>query len=203
MLVYPLTGALSDRTTSRFGRRRPWIACGAVIFGIALYVLGLQHSLVGIGVCWVIATVGFCVLTAALTATISDQVPVAQRGLVSGWLAAPQAVGTILGLVLVLYVVTSQPLGYLAIAVLLVVSTVPFLIRPDVVMSAQDRAPMTVRGLIDGLWIDPRRHRDFGWTLLGRVLTNLGNAFGTSLLLYFLMFGLADPDADDDLILLT
>ena len=32
IIAYPLTGALSDRTTSRFGRRRPWIAIGAVVF---------------------------------------------------------------------------------------------------------------------------------------------------------------------------
>ncbi len=34
-----------------------------------------------------LALTGFCVLTAALTATISDRVPVNQRGFVSGWSA--------------------------------------------------------------------------------------------------------------------
>ena len=203
ILAYPLTGALSDRTTSRFGRRRPWIAAGALLFGVSLALLGRQDGLVGIGICWVLATVGFCVMTAALTATVSDQVPVDQRGYVSGWLAAPQAVGTILGLVLVLYVFTGRALGYLAVAFLLVVLTAPFLLRPDAVLPRSERPPMTLRSLIEGLWINPRTHRDFGWTLLGRVLTNLGNALGTSLLLYFLMFGLGDAEAEDDLLLLT
>lgn len=30
----PLVGALSDRTRSRYGRRKPWIAAGGVIFGV-------------------------------------------------------------------------------------------------------------------------------------------------------------------------
>ena len=98
LIAYPLTGALSDRTTSRFGRRRPWIAGGALLFAVSLVLLGLQTSIVGIGIFWALALIGFCVLTAALTATISDQVPVDQRGFVSGWISAPQAVGTILGL---------------------------------------------------------------------------------------------------------
>ena len=97
LIAYPLTGALSDRTTSRFGRRRPWIAAGALLFAASLFVLGLQESIVGVGVFWALALTGFCVLTAALTASISDQVPVNQRGYVSGWISAPQAIGTILG----------------------------------------------------------------------------------------------------------
>ena len=61
---------------------------------------------------------------------------------------------------------------------------------------------MTARGVVESLWISPREHPDFGWTLLSRVLVNFGNAFGTSLLLYFLEFGLHDAHADDDLLIL-
>ena len=39
LIAYPLTGALSDRTVSRFGRRRPWIALGALPFQPWLGVL--------------------------------------------------------------------------------------------------------------------------------------------------------------------
>ncbi|GIT80568.1 MFS transporter [Leifsonia sp. LS1] len=202
IIAYPLTGALSDRTTSRFGRRRPWIAGGALLFAAALLLLGLQTTIVGIGVFWSLALTGFCVLTAALTATISDQVPVAQRGYVSGWISAPQAIGIILGVSLVTYVFVGAVVGYAAMAVLLLLLVLPFLFLPDAVLPTELRQPMTARGVIEGLWISPREHPDFGWTLLSRILVNFGNAFGTSLLLYFLEFGLKDPDADDDLLIL-
>jgi Na+/melibiose symporter-like transporter len=35
----PLIGALSDRTRSRFGRRRPWIIAGSFLFGLAAIAL--------------------------------------------------------------------------------------------------------------------------------------------------------------------
>jgi MFS family permease len=203
IVAFPLTGALSDRTTGRFGRRRPWIAIGAAIFAIALLLLGLQNTMVGIGVFWCLALTGFCVLTAALTATISDQVPVNQRGYVSGWLSAPQAIGTILGLVLVTTLFTGTFFGYAAMAVLLIVLVLPFLFLPDAVLTRESRERMSMRGIIESLWISPRQHPDFGWTLLSRILVNFGNAFGTTLLLYFLEFGLNDTSAEDDLIILT
>lgn len=202
IVAYPLTGALSDRTTSRFGRRRPWIAAGTVVFAVSLVLLGLQTSVVGMGVFWSLALTGFCILTAALTATISDQVPVDQRGYVSGWISAPQAIGIILGVALVTYVFAGALFGYTAMAVLLVLLVLPFLFLPDAVLPRDLRERMSWRGVVEGLWISPRRHPDFGWTLLSRVLVNFGNAFGTSLLLYFLEFGLRDPNADDDLLIL-
>src|SRR6195952_602327 len=102
LLTYPLTGALSDRTTSRLGRRRPWMFAGPLVFALSLFLLGMQSTIVGVGIFWSLALSGFCMVSAAITATISDQVPVNQRGIVSGWVSAPQAIGTVLGLVLVL-----------------------------------------------------------------------------------------------------
>lgn len=204
LIAYPLTGALSDRTTSRFGRRRPWILGGALLFAAALIVLGLQTTMVGIGILWSLAIIGFCMLSSALTATISDQVPVNQRGFVSGWLSAPQAVGTISGLLLVVMLGLSQFVGYALMAVLLVLFVVPFVLRiPDAVLPKESRQPFTLRALVTGFWISPRQFPDFGWTLLSRILVNFGNAFGTTLLLYFLQDGLQVENAEDSLLVLT
>lgn len=207
LIAYPLTGALSDRTIGRFGRRRPWILGGALLFAGSLVVLGLQDTMVGIGILWSLTIIGFCMLTSALTATISDQVPVNQRGLVSGWLSAPQAVGTIAGLLLIIMLSLGQFVGYTLLAVLLVLLVLPFVLRiPDAVLKPEDRPPFTLRALVAGFWISPIQFPDFGWTLLSRILVNFGNAFGTTLLLYFLQDGLGfapgDP-AQDALLTLT
>lgn len=207
LIAYPLTGALSDRTIGRFGRRRPWILGGALLFAGSLVVLGLQDTMVGIGILWSLTIIGFCMLTSALTATISDQVPVNQRGLVSGWLSAPQAVGTIAGLLLIIMLSLGQFVGYTLLAVLIVLLVLPFVLRiPDAVLKPEDRPPFTLRALIAGFWISPIQFPDFGWTLLSRILVNFGNAFGTTLLLYFLQDGLGfapgDP-AQDALLTLT
>jgi MFS family permease len=205
LLAYPITGALSDRTTSRFGRRRPWIFLGTLVFAAALFLLGIQTTIVGIGVFWSLALIGFCMLSAALTATISDQVPVNQRGFVSGWVSAPQAVGTVLGLALVIGLALNALTGYALMSVLLIVLVLPFLlVVPDEVLPKVLRPPFTLSALVKGFWINPITFPDFGWTLLSRILVNIGNALGTTLLLYFIMFGLGRVDtAQDDLLALT
>jgi MFS family permease len=204
LIAFPLTGALSDRCTSRFGRRRPFILGGALIFAIGLILLGLQTSMVGIGVFWSLSLIGFCVLTASLTAVISDQVPVNQRGVVSSWISAPQAIGTILGLLLVVILGLSIFVGYALVGVLVVLLVLPFVLRvPDEVLAKQDRARLTFGGMVSGFWISPRQYPDFGWTLLSRILANFGNAFGTALLLQFLQYGLHRKDAQDDLLVLV
>ena len=82
---------------------------------------------------------------------------------------------------------------------------VPFLFVRDAVLPQGVSAPLTLRTLIAGFWISPRAFPDFGWTLGSRVLVNIGNALGTSLLLFFLIYGLGRPalDAEGDLLLLT
>lgn len=205
LVVFPLTGALSDRTTSRFGRRKPWIAGGAALFAVSLVVLGLQTTMLGVGIFWSLALSGFSMTSAAVTATIADRVPVGQRGIVSGWVSAPQAIGTVLGLILVLALGLTLFGGYALVAGLLIVFVLPFLLAsPDETLPRVLRPPFRLRMLVTGLWVSPRQHPDFAWTLIGRVLVNIGNALGTTLLLYFIAFGLERAEtAEVDLLVLT
>ncbi|MCW2163282.1 MFS/sugar transport protein [Microbacterium hydrothermale] len=199
VVAYPIVGALSDRTRSRFGRRRPWILGGVLLVAAGLALLGVQTGTVGTVVMWTTTMIGFCMASAALTAVMADRVPADQRGLVSGWISAPNALGILLGMVLVTAVFTTTASGYLALAVCAVVLAVPFLLRlRDVPLSDADAArlgPATVRGILSSIWVDPRRHPDFAWTVASRVLINLSNAIATTMLLYFFTFalGLDDP----------
>lgn len=191
ILAFPITGFLSDRTTSKLGRRRPWVIGGAALFAASLIALGLVHGIVLIAVFWSLTIVGFCVLASALTALISDLVPVRQRGFVSGWMSAPQAVGIILGVLLITEVFLTITLGYLAMAVGLAILVLPVLIATkEVPITKEQRPEATLGALLRGMWISPRKHPDFAWTLASRVLVNTGNALGTGLLLYYLAFGL-------------
>lgn len=191
ILAFPITGFLSDRTTSPLGRRRPWVIGGAALFAASLVALGLVHGIVLIAVFWSLTIVGFCVLASALTALISDLVPVRQRGFVSGWMSAPQAVGIILGVLLITEVFVTITLGYLAMAVGLVILVLPVIFATkEVPITREQRPEASLRALLRGMWISPRKHPDFAWTLASRVLVNTGNALGTGLLLYYLAFGL-------------
>jgi MFS family permease len=210
LVTYPLAGAFSDRMTSRRGRRRPLIVFGVLIFATSLALLSLQTTIIGVGVFWSTSIVGFCISSAAITATLSDQVPVNQRGFVSGWISTSQAVGTILGILLVTTLWASaaaeQAFGYPLVAILLVVLVIPcVIVMPDQELTKGQRPGGGLRGMLQSIWVNPVKHPDFFRTMIGRVLVNLGNALGITLLLYFLQYGLQEStsDARSDLLILT
>ncbi|BBC29605.1 hypothetical protein SGFS_008990 [Streptomyces graminofaciens] len=98
LLTLPLCGALCDRTRSRWGRRRVWMAAGAAVTAVGLVLAGLQTTPIGLCLAWLWGTVGLGAATAGLTATVADQVPERQRGMISGAMYAPQAVGIVAGI---------------------------------------------------------------------------------------------------------
>jgi MFS family permease len=195
VLVTPVAGMLSDRTTSRFGRRLPWVVGGTALAAVALAVLSRQSTVAGVLVGWCVAQGLLNAAYAGLTAEVPDHVPVAQRGTVSGWFGLPQAVGVVVGVALVTTLTTSAATGYLIVAVAIVVLVVPFaLVTRDSRISV---AP--VRG---SWWLSPRQHPDFGWAWLTRFLISLGNALGTLYLLYFLRDAVGYEPAEDGVLIL-
>ncbi|GAB1645772.1 MFS transporter [Krasilnikovia sp. MM14-A1259] len=200
IVVNPLAGALSDRTRLRlggraYGRRHVWTLGGTAVSAVSLVLLAQQDTVAGVAAGWAGAQVGLNVMLASLSAAVPDRVPIHQRGLVSGWVGMPQALGLVLGAVLCTALVTGVASGYLAMTVLVVLLAVPFaLLTPDDPLPAHHEAPARQR--TPPWWAVFRDHPDFMWAWGTRFLVQLGNALGTLYLLYFLTdrVRLADPE---------
>jgi MFS family permease len=183
----PLAGALSDRTTSRLGRRKPWVLYGSIAGALFIAALAFQSTVMGLAVVWFLCQATINGSYAAVTATIPDQVPVPQRGLVSGWVGLASTLGVVVGVALVSFLVTDLKLGILLTAVLLVLLCLPFVLRlKDVVLDPAHRPEFHVVAWLKGFWVSPREYPDFGWAWLTRFLMMLGNSMATLYLLFWL-----------------
>jgi MFS family permease len=111
VVVPILVGYLSDRTATRFGRRRPWIAIGTIInlFGLGLLAgAGSVPALIGAYLVIQISNNG---AFAAYSAVIPDVVPKRQNGQASGLLNAMQQLGTVVGLFALTILLSPSHLG--------------------------------------------------------------------------------------------
>ena len=183
----PLAGALSDRTTSRWGRRRPWMLGGSLLGFVGLILLPNMNTIWSLTIAWLAVQFAVNAAYAGLTATIPDQVPVRQRGVASGLVGLAQALGPVIGVGLVTFVVVSLVGGSYLTAVLFVVCVLPFLfILKDPQLPEDQKPPFHLGEFIRSFWVSPKEHPDFGWAWLARFLVSLSVAMATLYLLFFL-----------------
>ncbi len=90
-------GRVSDRTTSKWGRRRIWIVLGTVLMTAAFAIMALAPSLMMATVGWALAQLGANMTLAPFVATVADQVPKFQRGTITASLGIAQNVGILGG----------------------------------------------------------------------------------------------------------
>ncbi|WP_228282810.1 MFS transporter [Brevibacterium atlanticum] len=204
IIVAPLAGRFSDRTRSRFGRRRPWAIGGSILAAIGLLITGAADGPALVGAAWVVTSVGVSVASAALTALIADQLD-DQRGAASAAASSAQAVGIVVGVGAIVLLGLSTAASYVVLAgFILVVGSATAVLLPDprpphqAVIALRERRELT-RARISSL-VDP----SFTRLLVSRFIVNVGNAFGTSLLLFFLLYGIIVPaaEAEDRLLIL-
>ncbi|WP_405805313.1 MFS transporter [Streptomyces sp. NBC_00210] len=200
VVANPLAGALSDRTGSRFGRRRPWILGGAAAGAAGLAVTAAQTTVVGVTIGWCLAQLGLNAMLAGASAVVPDQVPIGQRAAVSGFIGIPPTLGLVVGALLVTMVVTGTAAGYLLLAALTVLCALPF-----VLLTHDPQVPPSARESVRAadFWVSPRANPDFAWAWVTRFLVMLGNATGTLYLLYFLKDAVHYADPDEGVLILT
>src|SRR3954454_15121000 len=190
-------GRLSDRTTSRFGRRRPWIVAGTVVMTLAFVVMALGQTVPVITAGWCLAQLGANATLAPFIATISDQVPKFQRGSVSSLLGIAQNVGILGGTYVAQLFQHHMVILFVGPAILSIGAMLLFaFILPDQRLTA--RPPrMDLREWVTTFWLNPRKYPDFAFAWWSRFLITLATFMFTTFRLYFLQdeLGLSADDA--------
>ncbi|GGV46114.1 MFS transporter [Streptomyces pilosus] len=180
-------GALSDGTTARMGRRKPWILAGMPVLLAGAVLTGTADSVGTVLFGFVVVQLGLGAVTAALHAMLPDRVPEHQRGKVLGLLGFTAQIAGVVGFQLADPLADSGLLLFLVPALLACLTLVPVVILlPDPALPErpQARKSRTVRPR--SLTYDLRRHPDLGWTWIGRFSIQLSLMFLTTYQLYFL-----------------
>jgi MFS family permease len=202
----PLFGRMSDRTTSRFGMRRPWMLTGLAGGSLGILVIALAPSIPVVVVGWCLAQVFFNALLAALVAVIPDQVPVAQRGVASGLVGICLPIASVSATFLVKLFAGNE------LAMLLVPSAIGGLFvvlfaatLDDRRLAPADRPTWSLREFAGTFYVNPRKNPDFAWAFASRFLFVLAYAFLVTYLAYFLLqqIGSAETDVPQQIFLGT
>lgn len=164
-------GVISDRTRSRFGRRRPWLAIGLVGSLFSYLVIFLAHTPLALIAGVVSFQLIFNFLFAALGAILPDRVPDAQKGKIAAAASLGFPVGSFVGMTLVGRFFHDEPGRFLALGFAVTLALAPLILcfreAPSTEAAPQARS---WSGLLRSLWVDPRAHRDFAFAWMGRFL---------------------------------
>ena len=173
MIIQPIAGALSDAAKSRWGRRRPFIVGGIVGTILLVAAMSQANSLVMLLAVYVILQMVFNFALGPYQGLIPDLVPENRRGSAAGFKAFAEVAGILIpALAIVLFLTENDVfVWFMAIIAILAIGTgiTVLVIRED--PNPTDRPAMdAMESVRSAFRISPRRHADFFWMLLGRLL---------------------------------
>jgi len=151
-IIQPTVGALSDRTRSRFGRRRPFIALGIPLSAAFFFFAATQRDLLGLTVGIFLFSIFFNAAADPYVALLADITTVGERGILQGVSTAIQLASQVGFLLVISSAAGSGGIpawSYTVVAGLLVVTfaiTVLGIREPDIVDLSESR--LGLRGYV-------------------------------------------------------
>ena len=184
----PLIGIWSDRTRSRFGRRRPFALGGAVLGIVGLVIVAVASDIPVLAVGWVITSVGWSATMNSLLQSQADRLPESQYGRVAGLTGFIQMVAPVVGVGVASSFIGNNYLVFLvpgAIGLLGILCWTLFVSERDS-RTAEFSGTLTVKGLVSGLVFNPKQYPDFAWNWLARLLFMIGVTLSTTFMSLFM-----------------
>ena len=163
-----LGGRISDRSTSRFGRRRPWLIVGALgmLVGLALIALAPGAALMAVG--WFLAQAAGNLALAAYVASIADQLSPAQYGRASGLVGIAGNLAVMIATWLASVLTGNMLALFLGPGLIGMVLVLVFAFMLPEPVLRENRLPFNLRELVLTFWRNPVKFPDFGLAWGGR-----------------------------------
>jgi len=181
----PLFGALSDRTRTRWGRRRPWLVGGIAVLLLGLVALALAPNVPALTLAWFVCQLGSNAAFAALVASFADNVPHLQRGRASSVIALAQNLSILAGMYVAVLLVDDLFLLFAVPGAVGVACVWVYVLAAPDRLPETSPGPFTLVAFLRTFWTNPLRHRDFGLAWWSRFLIVLATfMFTTYRLLY-------------------
>lgn len=187
-------GRLSDRTTAKWGRRRPWVVGGTVVMTVGFLVMAVGPNVPVVAVGWLIAQLGANATLAPFIATISDQVPKFQRGSISALLGIAQNVGILGGTYVAELFQDQMIVMFVGPSILAIVVMIVFaFLLPDQILPVKPNR-MSLREWAETFWVSPRKHPDYALAWWSRFLITLASFMFTTFRLFYVNRQLGVPE---------
>lgn len=174
----PLAGALSDRTTSRFGRRRPWLLVGMLGSAGGLALLANSQQIWQLTLGWFLVQFFGNMLLSAYTSILPDRVPVKQRGTTQAIVGLSSPVAIILSDLLFTRVRDFHAAYYPIIAVMITLTILFLLLYREARLPCEHLQPFQLRSFLASFWDRQRSFPGFTAVWFMWLLIWLGYSLG-------------------------
>lgn len=175
----PLAGALSDRTTSRFGRRRPWLLAGMLGVSVGLALLANCRNILLLAAAWFMVQFFGNILLSSYGAILPDRVPIRQRGTTQAIIGLSSPVAIILIDILFTQAGDLRLAYYPVIGILVILTVLFFCFYREPHLPPGILPPFRLGSFLASFWISPRKYPGFSAIWLMWLLVWLGYNLGT------------------------
>jgi MFS family permease len=200
LLVQPTIGSLSDYTTSRWGRRKPYILIGSILDVVFLYGIANSNGLLAIAGFVILLQFSSNFAQGPFQGYVPDLVPAHQVGLASSLVGLMQILGQVAGFTIgsIAAATNNYVAGTMALGVLELATMLSVVLRVNDGTATKSRNGRSWLSIAREAWgTDVLREHSFLWLVGSRLLFLMGAAMLVILGPFYLhqTFGLDEADS--------
>ena len=189
MLVQPTIGSISDYTTSRWGRRKPYILIGSVLDIVFLVGIALSNDLLAIAAFITLLQFSSNFAQGPFQGYVPDLVPAPQVGLASALVGLFQILGNVLGFAVgAIAIATKQfELGLVSLGVIELATMLAVFAGVREGRTPKDRAGRSWGSIAAEAWgTDILKERSFLWLVASRLAILMAGGVLVNLAAFYL-----------------